>query len=165
MRKSVVAKRLLSAVWAMILLIGLSAFAHEVHEYAVPAQASTAAALKAINGRYLQEIKPLFQAACFDCHSSVTRYPWYHAIPGMRQLIDSDIREAKTHIDMTDDFPFAGHHSPMESLESIRATMQKNTMPPLRYRLMHGAARLSEAEKMKIFQWVEQGLRDLRATP
>ena len=59
-----------------------------------------------INQAYLKIVKPIFKKSCFDCHGNSTVYPWYYKIPGIKQLIDSDIREAKRHLDFSKDFPF-----------------------------------------------------------
>lgn len=109
-----------------------------------------------INENYLRDIKPIFQRSCFDCHTLETRYPWYYNLPGAKQLIDRDTREAMKHIDMTTDFPFKGHGSPSEDLEEIKKTIIKDTMPPFRYKIMHWRSRLTEEEKQKIIRWVEE---------
>ena len=66
-------------------------------------------AMKKCQDAYRAEIEPIFKAKCFDCHSSSTRHPWYYKVPGVRQLINSDVKEAKEHLDMSQGFPFQGH--------------------------------------------------------
>lgn len=118
-------------------------------------------ALQEIAAEYERTVRPFFQAKCFDCHSHQTRYPWYHQLPGIRQWIDRDIREAHQHMDMSWGFPFKGHGSPSEDLESIGEVVNKGTMPPFRYILMHWDARLTDEEKMAILQWVEKSQNKL----
>lgn len=116
-------------------------------------------ALKAINASYMKNVKPIFQKSCFDCHSSSTQYPWYSNLPGAKQLIQKDIAEAKTHLDMSADFPFVSHGTPREDLEAIRDSLRNESMPPLRYRLMHWNSALDEKEQKAVLQWVENGLK------
>lgn len=111
--------------------------------------------LTKINENYVREIKPIFQVSCFSCHAMGTQYPWYYKIPGPKQLIDSDIREAKKHIDMTNDFPFKGHGTPSEDLDAIGKAVNKGTMPPFRYKMMHWDSGLTDEEKQAILKWVE----------
>lgn len=118
--------------------------------------------LSAINAEYLTAIKPIFRRSCFDCHSSQTRYPWYHGLPGIRQWIDRDIREAKKHMDMTNDFPFKGHGSPRKDFEAIRKSIQKNSMPPFRYKMMHWDAGITDAEKEVILKWVDENQKKMQ---
>lgn len=112
-----------------------------------------------INNRYQKEIRPIFQRACFNCHSSETEYPWYYHVPGIKQFIDHDIREAKEHIDMSDNFPFKGHGNPEEDLEGIKQTILKNTMPPSYYMILHWESKLTEEEKQKIIRWIEESTK------
>ena len=99
-------------------------------------------------------IKPIFERACFDCHSNKTVYPWYHKIPGIKHLIESDIKEGKKHLDMSLDFPFKSHTTPREDLEAIENAITNNTMPPQRYKMLHWNSKLSQEEKDKIFEWI-----------
>jgi hypothetical protein len=155
----------------VVLLMALTLFdlAYS-HENQVPAKAKpapssdeTKRALKVyqINEAYKKSVKPIFQRSCFDCHSQLTRYPWYYKIPGANGLIDSDTAEAKKHIDLTSDFPFQGHGSPEEDLLAIRKTVKESTMPPLRYWILHPGARLNETEQKTILQWVEESFGEL----
>jgi len=48
-----------------------------------------------INRQYLDQVKPIFEKKCFDCHANTTKFPWYYSIPGIKQMIDDDIKEAK----------------------------------------------------------------------
>lgn len=118
--------------------------------------------LAAINAGYLADIKPVFRRACFDCHSTQTRYPWYYNVPGIKQWMDSDIREAKKHMDMTHDFPFKGHGSPQKDFEAIRKVIQDNSMPPFRYKMMHWDAVITDAEKEVVLKWVDENQKKMQ---
>lgn len=145
-----------------LLVLARTSSAHEGEDHVQSQGAEpteNVAVLKAINASYLATVKPIFKRACFDCHSTQTQYPWYHNIPGVRQWIDSDIREALKHLDMTHDFPFQGHGSPRKDFEAIRKTIQKNSMPPFRYRMMHWDAGMTESEKEIVVKWIDDGLK------
>lgn len=113
--------------------------------------------LQEVVEEYERSIRPIFQVKCFDCHSDQAHYPWYYRLPFAKGLIDSDIREAHKHIDMSPGFPFKGHGTPSKDLEAIANAINKGTMPPLRYVLMHWNARLTEEDKKAILQWAEDG--------
>ncbi len=74
------------------------ALAHEKHAHSagVAPKVLNDEVARAINARYESSVKPVFQKSCFDCHSSQTKYPWYAGLPGVKQLIASDIQEAKS---------------------------------------------------------------------
>jgi len=119
-------------------------------------------ALKAINESYTKNVKSIFKKSCFDCHSNQTKYPWYAKLPGAKQLIASDISEANSHLDMSEDFPFKGHGSPIEDLEAIRKAVVENSMPPFRYWILHNGSRLSSEEKKAVLEWVNSSLQLLK---
>lgn len=119
--------------------------------------------LAEINAAYLQSVKPIFKVSCFNCHSSQTEYPWYAKLPGAKQLIESDIRESKEHLDITNDFPFGGHgDGPADDLQAIRDAVINSDMPPFRYWIMHPSSRLNSEEKKAVTDWIDQSLEKLK---
>lgn len=114
-----------------------------------------------INKMYLKEVKPLFRRACFDCHGAATNYPWYYKLPGIKQLIDSDIKTAKSHLDFTADFPFKSHDTPLNDLNAISKSIKNKTMPPFFYGIMHNKAKLTDKEIQTIQIWVDVSKKKL----
>ncbi len=115
-----------------------------------------------INELYLTNVKPIFEKKCFDCHGPSSSSVWYRNIPGAKQLIDSDIKKSKEHLDMSSDFPFKSQATPLEDLDAIRSSIDKNEMPPFRYRMMHSNSTLTTAEKEKVSKWVQFGKEILK---
>ncbi len=119
---------------------------------------SQEAVLRRVDALYGERVKPIFQKKCFDCHGVGNPLPWYSRIPGPKQLIERDIRVAKEHMDMSRDFPFGGHGSPLEDLQSLQGVLEDGSMPPLRYRVMHWGSGLSEADIETIQEWLNEGM-------
>lgn len=151
-----------------VFLISLPTSAHERHAHESAADQVTkvanseSQALQEINIAYLKDVKPLFRKSCFDCHTSLTRYPWYSSLPFVKSMIVADITEARKHLDFSSDFPFIGHGTPREDLVAIADTVTNRTMPPSRYLMLHPSARLSDSEHGLIKQWVDNSLKILR---
>lgn len=164
-RGSVLAKHICILLAVILPLSWVFAHQNHVHKskpVLSPSQENRRAAkLNEINEEYKERVKSIFQKSCFDCHSQQTRYPWYYKIPGAKGLIDSDLAEAKKHIDLTNDFPFHGHGSPEEDLSAIRKAVEENTMPPFRYRILHPGANLNKTEREAILQWIKESLDQL----
>ena len=139
----------------LLCLISSMSHGHEGHAHKKPLNR---ALLNSINSSYLRDIKPIFQRSCFDCHSSQTQYPWYYKLPGAKQLIDSDIEEARKHLDMDNDFPFVSHATPIEDLQAIKKTTKEASMPPFRYRVLHKNSSLSMEDKKIILDWADNSL-------
>ncbi|MCB0327088.1 MAG: heme-binding domain-containing protein, partial [Bdellovibrionales bacterium] len=105
--------------------------------------------------------KSIFKQKCFNCHGIVDALPWYAKIPGPKQLIHQDIREAKEHMDMSEGFPFQGHGTPLDDLEAIERVLEENSMPPLRYKVMHWRSGVTSKEKAVIQEWIKKGRKIL----
>ena len=119
---------------------------------------------KAINTSYLQNIKPIFEVKCFDCHGTIETYPWYYNVPGIKQLMDWDMEEAKKHLDMSKDFPFVSHETPLKDLKSLKEVIEEGDMPPIQYVLGHWNSRLTKEEKKKLDEWVDASIKTLGDT-
>lgn len=115
-----------------------------------------------INTEYVKSVKPIFEKKCFDCHGNTTQYPWYYKVPGIKKMIDYDVREAKKHLDMSKNFPFISHTTPLKDLESIKKVSVEGDMPPLRYILGHWDSRLTESEKQSIIIWSKSSISILK---
>lgn len=143
-------------------LIALTAYAHEGHHQDEEAKLTQSeesireAEIKLIGATYLAKVKPIFQKACFDCHSNQPVYPWYYKIPGAKQLIDSDISESKEHLDFSNDYPFKGHGTPEEDLKAIVDVIRDGSMPPFRYRIFHLKQKVTEDEKSVVLKWATE---------
>lgn len=160
-------------LWLSFVLISHSALAHEgaaiIPPQAIQAPTREARALveakrqAEITADYNLMIAPLFQRACADCHSGDTVYPWYATIPGIKQMIEQDIEEARKHIEISNGYPFQSHATSVEDLQAVENVIKEGSMPPLRYRLMHQSARLAEPEKQRIIEWAKRSRELLRA--
>jgi len=116
-----------------------------------------------INSSYLTKVKPIFRQKCFDCHGDQRNYPWYFKIPMVQQLIERDIATAKSHIDLSNDFPFGGHgKSSVDDLESLQGSIQEKSMPPLLYALAHQDSRLTEEERLTVLSWIKESKQLLK---
>jgi hypothetical protein len=115
-----------------------------------------------INQQYLKTVKPIFQKSCFDCHGNTTVYPWYYKVPGVKQLIDSDIKESKKHLDFSKDFPFISHETPIKDLDAIGKSIKNDSMPPFRYLIMHGDKKITKDEVKQVDKWIRESKEILK---
>lgn len=110
--------------------------------------------LSQINTEY-QKVRPIMEHSCFDCHSSYTNYPWYHSLPVLKGMIDEDIADARDHLDLSDDFPFAGRENLLGLLEEIKEEIGNGDMPPFGYRLTHWGRLVENEERDSLFNWID----------
>ncbi len=117
-----------------------------------------AAAYAQINDGF-QMLKPVFEDGCFDCHSNQTDYPWYHSLPIIKGWLDGHIAEARDELDMSNGFPFGGHHKRQaDNLLKIKREIESGAMPLKSYRIMHWGAAPNGDEKDSIYAWVDRSL-------
>ena len=84
--------------------------------------------------------RALAQRACFDCHSHETQWPAYARVAPVSWLIAHDVTDGRAALN------FSAWQPPRES-EVVPKEVRNAEMPPWIYTLMHGTARLSEAER------------------
>jgi hypothetical protein len=92
------------------------------------------------------QTRAIAKKACFDCHSNETTWPWYSNIAPVSWLVQRDVDEGRSHLNFSD----WGHN--MRSVDEIVSEIQGGDMPPGQYKLMHPAAKLTEAEKQTLIQ-------------
>ena len=114
-----------------------------------------------INNNY-QTVRHIFRKSCFDCHSDATKYPWYHVLPFIGGMIDDDIKEAKEHLDLSNDFPFGGRATQIERLREIREEIADGDMPILSYRFMHWGLLIEGKKQDSVFLWIDESIRLLK---
>jgi len=108
-----------------------------------------------INERY-QPVKPILENSCFDCHSQSTDYPWYHIIPIIGGMIDDDIAEGLSYLDMSHDFPFAGKKDGLKLLAEIKEEIEEEEMPPSGYRMLHWGKLIEGDQRDSLFVWIDE---------
>ncbi|MBK7873679.1 MAG: heme-binding domain-containing protein [Saprospiraceae bacterium] len=102
------------------------------------------------------EISTMLKNACYDCHSHETKYPWYSNVAPVCWILQNHIIEGREHLNFSKwGTPEAFGEEPEEAFEEIIEVIQKGEMPLWDYKMMHPEARLSEADKNQLINWVE----------
>ena len=96
-----------------------------------------------------RETEDLFASACGDCHSYRTDWPWYSNVAPASWLVEHDVKDGRGV------FNVSRWDAPQPDVDESVEEISEGGMPPLQYRLIHGDARLSDAEKKRL----EEGLR------
>ena len=88
----------------------------------------------------------LMTDACMDCHSNLTKWPWYSNVAPISWLVQHDVNEGRGKFNLS-----TGEAEVDEMIESIRS----GSMPPWQYKPLHAAARLSDQEKQDLIRGLE----------
>jgi hypothetical protein len=108
------------------------------------------------------EITGMFRAACYDCHSYETKWPWYSHVAPVSWLVASDVKEARRYLNFSE-WPIDDPDRAASRLENISEQLGYKEMPPVEYKLMHPAAWLTTAQREQLIQWVNQKAAQLKA--
>src|SRR5882757_2088970 len=95
----------------------------------------------------------LLHAACYDCHSSETRWPWYSHIAPMSWLIASDVKQGREHLNLSD-WPNDNPLRAAKRLENMSDEIGSGVMPLLKYTKIHADARLTESQRKELTDWL-----------
>lgn len=120
-----------------------------------PADAPPAAAVRPplLEGAHPPpRVLSLLETSCQDCHSANTHWPFYSRIFPVSWLIQRDVREARSHLDMSA-WQAVDEPGRRRLLAAIGAAVRGHVMPPARYLLLHPDARLGSADIDAIYQW------------
>jgi hypothetical protein len=88
---------------------------------------------------------------CADCHGNRTRWPWYASVAPASWFAQSDVDGGRKVLN------FSEWDQPQPDVDELAQVIANGRMPPTKYRLLHGDARLSDAEKDRLIA----GLRRL----
>lgn len=92
----------------------------------------------------------LVRAACYDCHSNETVWPWYSKVAPLSWLSVYDVEKGRDELNFSQ-WPNIGE------TDDLGEYTREGEMPPLQYKLLHPEARLSDSE-------IQELIAGLRAT-
>jgi hypothetical protein len=95
----------------------------------------------------------LARAACFDCHSNETVWPWYTNVAPASWLSQRDVDEGRAALN------FSEWDRPQAKVDEVAESIREGSMPPVSYTLIHPDARLSEEDRATLLAAMRQMLR------
>lgn len=98
------------------------------------------------------EIAGMLKTACYDCHSNQPTYPWYTNIAPVSWWIKHHINEGNHHLN----FSIWGTYKEKRKnhkLDECVEMVEEGEMPMSSYTLMHGDAKLTDAQKLQLVEF------------
>jgi hypothetical protein len=98
------------------------------------------------------ETLAVVQRACQNCHSQNTKWPWYGHVAPVSWLLAHDVQQARSHMNLSrwQEYPSDDR---LELLSEIGSVVRNREMPKQRYLLLHPEARLTDKERLQIYEW------------
>ncbi|KAB1069368.1 cytochrome C [Tamlana haliotis] len=101
-----------------------------------------------------EDVKRILEETCYDCHSDVTRYPWYDKITPVNYWLASHVNDGKKHLNFSnwiDNSVKRKDHKFDELIEMI----EEKEMPLNSYTWTHTEANLSDEQIQSVIEWAK----------
>lgn len=98
------------------------------------------------------EVGEVLVAACMDCHSNETVWPWYSSVAPARFLVAKHVKDGRAELN----FSTWGEYSLRRQgrkLEEIVELVEEGSMPERSYTWLHPEARLTQAQREVLVRW------------
>jgi hypothetical protein len=105
-------------------------------------------------------VERILKAACYDCHSNNSRYPWFDKIAPVSWFVAYHIRGGKRHLNF-DEFYNMSRKKRLKRLHDIAETVGDGTMPLSTYAWAHKDAILTPGQKTIITGWTDILIRQM----
>ena len=113
-----------------------------------------------------EDVKMILKESCYDCHSDVTRYPWYNSITPVNYWLAEHVNDGKKHFNFSNWVDNSTKRKDHKMEEFIKM-VEKKWMPLESYTWMHSQAKLSDAQIKAVVDWAKQVrvMYDLKPKP
>lgn len=95
------------------------------------------------------EAERLARAACYDCHSNETTWPWYSNVAPVSWLVQRDVVNGRNKVN------FSEWNREQEEIDELHESVEEGSMPPWQYFPTHPESRLSASEKAELIEALE----------
>jgi len=109
-------------------------------------------------------VAAMLHAACYDCHSSETRWPWYSHIAPMSWLIAGDVREGREHLNLSN-WPEGDPKRAAKWFDRMSEEIRSGEMPLEKYTKIHADARLTESQRKELADWLDAEAARFQSIP
>lgn len=99
------------------------------------------------------DIAQLLRSACYDCHSNQTVWPWYSNIAPVSWMLEEHVVDGRDNLNLN----YWGEFDVEDRayvIEEMIEEMEEGEMPIPGYLVTHSDAKLSQAQKEKLFTWL-----------
>jgi hypothetical protein len=94
------------------------------------------------------------RAACYDCHSNETQWPWYSHVAPMSWLVYEDVKAGREVLN------FSEFDRRQDEVDDVEDVIEDGEMPPSNYTMLHPSAKLSGEEERALVGAAEQMRRE-----
>jgi Haem-binding domain len=100
------------------------------------------------------QVAAMLRAACYDCHSHETRWPWYSRVAPLSWQIADDVNEGRKNLNLSD-WPNDDPKRAAKKFEDMSEQIGYGEMPLKKYTLIHADARLTDGQRKELTDWLD----------
>ena len=101
------------------------------------------------------EVKMILSESCYDCHSDVTRYPWYNNITPVNYWLNGHVEHGKEELNFSKWASYSLKRKD-HKLEEVIEMIEEKEMPLPSYTWTHKEAKLTDAQISIVKNWAEK---------
>lgn len=101
-----------------------------------------------------ENVKQILKESCFDCHTDVTRYPWYFNITPVNYWIADHIDHGKDELNFSKWAEYSLKRKE-HKMEEVWEEVKKKEMPLDSYTWTHGDANLTDEQIEALVAWAK----------
>lgn len=107
-------------------------------------------------------VEAILKVACYDCHSNITRYPWYANVQPVASWLANHVDEGKRKLNFSN---FTSRKIAIQNhkLEEVIEMVREAEMPLASFTWVHRDAILSQGQKDLLINWAQAGMDSLKA--
>lgn len=102
------------------------------------------------------EVNHILKEACYDCHSNITRYPWYSNVAPVSWILKNHVNEGRENLNFSVWGTYLQEDKP-KILKECAEVVKEGEMPLKSYTWTHPAARLTVEQRQTFTAWLAQG--------
>jgi len=102
-----------------------------------------------------EDVRFILKQNCFDCHSNVTRYPWYSKITPVNYWMADHVKHAKEELNFSKWNEYSIKKKD-HKFEELIEEVEEREMPLNSYTWMHSEANLTDAQIESVIDWAKQ---------
>jgi hypothetical protein len=108
------------------------------------------------------KVAGLLRAACYDCHSYETQWPWYGRVAPVSWWLMNHIQDGRKRLNFSE-WPHDNPKRARTRCQKIREEVESGGMPLRSYTWIHASSRLTGREREELANWADQEAKRLAA--
>lgn len=99
-------------------------------------------------------VKAILKAACYDCHSNETTWPWYSRVAPVSWLVARDVRSGRRHVNFSTWDQYDADRRYAIARRALKE-VQRGKMPPWFYVIKHPDGKMTPEKQAVLEAWAK----------